>query len=162
MTISMNAKLAGVSMLLIFGLGACNKPGPAETAGKNIDSAVEKAGQKIESTADKVGDKIGDTANKVGAKVENTADKVEDKISAQGAKAGVAVDDTEITTKVKAAILAEAGLKTLRISVETMKGVVTLSGSIDSQSHSNTAKSLASAVSGVNSVKNELVVKSGK
>jgi hyperosmotically inducible protein len=162
MHISKNTKLVGISMLLVFGLGACNKPGPAETAGKNIDRTMEQAGQKIESTADKVGDKIGDAAHKVGDKVENTADKVENKISAQGAKAGVAVADTEITTKVKAAILAEAGLKTLQISVETMKGVVTLSGSVDSQTHSNAAKSLASAVSGVNSVKNELVVKPGK
>jgi osmotically-inducible protein OsmY len=138
-------------MLLVIGLGACDKPGPAETAGKKIDQSMENAGQKIESTADKVGDKIGDTAI-----------KVENKMSSQSTKVGVAVDDTEITTKVKAAIFAEAGLKTLQISVETMKGVVTLSGSVDSQSHSNTANSLASAVSGVNSVNNQLVVTSGK
>jgi hyperosmotically inducible periplasmic protein len=149
MQISMNTKLVGVSMALMIALGACNKPGPAETAGKNIDRSMEQVGQKIESTAEKVGDKV-----------ENTADKVESKISAQGAKAGVAVNDTEITAKVKAAILAEAGLKTLQISVETKKGVVTLSGTVDSQMHSNTARSLASAVSGVNSVNIELKVKS--
>ena len=74
MQISKNIKLVGVSMLLIFGLGACNKPGPAETAGKNIDSAIEKTGQKIESTADKVGDKIDDTATRVGDKVKKAAD----------------------------------------------------------------------------------------
>jgi hyperosmotically inducible periplasmic protein len=70
MQISKNTKLVGVSMLLMIGLVACNKPGPAETAGKNIDSAMEKAGDKIESTADKV----GDTANKVGDKVKKAAD----------------------------------------------------------------------------------------
>jgi osmotically-inducible protein OsmY len=151
MHISKNTKLVGVSMLLVIGLGACNKPGPAETAGKNIDQTMNNAGQKIESTADKVGDKIGDTAN-----------KVENNMSAQSTKVGVAADDTEITTRVKAAIFAEAGLKTLQISVETMKGVVTLSGSVDLQSHSNTANLLASAVAGVSSVNNQLVVKSGK
>ena len=160
MHISKSTKLVGVSTLIIFGLGACDKPGPAETAGKKIDSSMENAGQKIETAADKVGNKIGDTANKVGDKVENTADKVENKMAAQGKKAGVAADDTEITTKVKAAIFAEAGLKTLQISVETIKGVVTLSGTVDSQMHSNTARSLASAVSGVNSVNNQLKVKS--
>jgi len=51
----------------------------------------------------------------------------------QSEKAGVAIDDAEITTKVKAAIFAEPGLKTLQISVDTIKGVVTLSGSVDSQ-----------------------------
>ena len=149
MHISKSTKLVGVSTLIIFGLGACDKPGPAETAGKKIDSSMENAGRKIEAAADKVGDKIGDTA-----------DKVENKMAAQGKKAGVAADDTEITTKVKAAIFAEAGLKTLQISVETIKGVVTLSGTVDSQMHSNTARSLASAVSGVNSVNNQLKVKS--
>ena len=80
----------------------------------------------------------------------------------QSAKAGVAIDDTEITTKVKAAIFAEPGLKTLQISVDTVKGVVTLSGSVDSQASSNRTKELASAVAGVRDVENRLVVKSNK
>jgi len=129
MKVPKNFKLIGVSMLLLVGLAACEKPGPAETAGKKIDQ-----------TADQVGDKLG----------------------AQGAKAGVAIDDTEITAKVKAAIFAEPGIKTLQISVDTVKGVVTLSGSVDSQSISNRAKELAGAVAGVNDVQNRLVVKSNK
>jgi len=127
MKIVENIKLIGVSMLLVAGLAACDKPGPAETAGKKIDQ-----------TADQVGDKLG----------------------AQGAKAGEAIDDTEITAKVKAAIFAEPGIKTLQISVDTVKGVVTLSGSVDTQSNSNRAKELASSVAGVNGVENRLVVKS--
>ena len=80
----------------------------------------------------------------------------------QSTKAGVAIEDTEITAKIKAAFFAESGLKTLQISVDTVKGVVTLSGSVDTQQHSDTAKAMASAVSGVNSVKNELVIISKK
>ena len=127
MKIPNNLTLIGVSMLLVVGLAACNKPGPAETAGKKIDQ-----------TAEKVGEKMGE----------------------QSAKAGVAIDDTEITTKVKAAIFAEPGLKTLQISVDTVKGVVTLSGSVDSRSNSDRAKQLASAVAGVRDVENRLTVKS--
>ena len=127
-------------MLLVAGLAACDKPGPAETAGKNIDRSVDQVGQKIGETADKVGDKM----------------------SEQSAKAGVAIDDTEITTKIKAAFFAESGLKTLQISVDTVKGVVTLSGSVDTQSHSDMAKAMASAVSGVSRVNNDLKIKSGK
>lgn len=57
-------KLIGISLLLIVGLGACDKPGPAETAGKNIDQTLDKAGDKISDTADKVGKSISDTKNK--------------------------------------------------------------------------------------------------
>lgn len=48
----------GLSLLLVAGLGACDKPGPAETAGKNLDDTLEKTGQRIEAA----GDKIQDTA----------------------------------------------------------------------------------------------------
>ncbi len=140
MNISQSIKLISISTLFIVGLAACNKPGPAETAGKKIDQ-----------TADKVADKMG-----------NTADKIGDKMSEQGAKAGMAIEDTEITAKVKAAIFAEPGLKTLQISVDTIHGVVTLSGSVKSQSNSDTAQALASAVAGVKDVNNNLLVKPKK
>lgn len=140
MKLSGNVKLIGISLLLVVGLAACNKPGPAETAGKKLDESVDKAGQKI-----------GDTAESVG-----------DKMSAQSAKAGVAIDDAEITTKVKAAIFAEPGLKTLQISVDTVKGVVTLTGSVNSQANSDRAKALAAAVADVKMVENRLVIKPKK
>jgi osmotically-inducible protein OsmY len=98
--------------------------------------------------------------DQVGQKISSTADKVGDKMSQQGEKAGVAIADSEITAKVKAAIFAEPGLKTLQISVDTVKGVVTLSGSVTSKSSSATAVSLARAVSGVNGVNNRLVYQS--
>ena len=140
MNISECLKVTGVALLFVVGLADCDKPGPAETAGKNIDRSVDQVGQKIGETADKVGDKM----------------------SEQSEKAGVAIDDTEITTKIKAAFFAESGLKTLQISVDTVKGVVTLSGSVDTQAHSDMAKAMASAVSGVSRVNNHLVIKSGK
>ena len=130
-------KLGGISLLLVVGLGACDKPGPAETAGKKIDQAADKAGQKIGDAADSVGEKM----------------------SAQSAKAGVAIEDTEITAKVKAAIFAEPGLKTLQISVDTVKGVVTLTGSVNSQANRDRAKALASSVTGVKAVENQLAIK---
>ncbi|MDD2775880.1 MAG: hypothetical protein PHU06_07985 [Gallionella sp.] len=48
-------KLIGMSLLIVGGLTACDKPGPAETAGKQLDQTVNKAGDKIADTADKVG-----------------------------------------------------------------------------------------------------------
>lgn len=95
-------------------------------------------------------------------KIIDSADKVTEKVGEQSDKAGVAVDDVEITAKIKAAFFAESGLKTLQISVETIKGVVTLSGSVDSLSNSDIAQRMAGAVTGVSKVNNRLVLKSIK
>jgi len=133
-------KLIGISLLLGVSLSACDKPGPAERAGKSIDKTTNEAVSKISETVDKAGVSLAN----------------------QGEKTGVVINDAEITTKVKAAVLAEPGLKSLQISVDTIKGVVTLSGSVDSQANSDMAKALAAAVSGVIKVENQLVLKPGK
>ena len=111
----------GILVILATGLAACDKPGPAEIAGKKIDQTVGEAGKQIGIATDRVVEKLGE----------------------QGDKAVLVIDDAEITAKVKAAIFAEPGLKTLQISVNTMKGVVTLSGSVDSSPSSDMAKVLA-------------------
>ncbi|HXS92786.1 MAG TPA: BON domain-containing protein [Steroidobacteraceae bacterium] len=72
---------------------------------------------------------------------------------------GQYVDDTVITTKVKAAILEEPGLKSSEINVETFKGVVQLSGFVSSSADISTATKVAHAVAGVTSVKNDMHVK---
>jgi osmotically-inducible protein OsmY len=72
---------------------------------------------------------------------------------------GEYVDDAAITTKIKAAILAEPGLKTLQIGVETYKDVVQLSGFVDSPQAKTRAGEVAAAVPGVKSVRNDLTVK---
>lgn len=77
----------------------------------------------------------------------------------QSASTGQLIDDSVITTKVKAAILEEPSLKTLQISVETFKGVVQLSGFVDSAQSVTKAGEVAGRVAGVVSVKNDLTVK---
>lgn len=72
---------------------------------------------------------------------------------------GEYVDDSVITTKVKAAILNEPYLKSAEINVETFKGVVQLSGFVSSPSSVERAADVARAVGGVKSVKNDLRVK---
>jgi osmotically-inducible protein OsmY len=148
---NLNVKLIGISMLVVAALAACDKPGPAETAGRKIDQTADDAGRKISEAADKAGQKMGAAADKAGEKMDQ-----------QSAKAGVAIEDTEITAKVKAAIFAEPGLRTLQISVDTVKGVVTLTGSVDSAASGERAKSLAGAVAGVKEVDNKLVAMPAK
>ena len=72
---------------------------------------------------------------------------------------GQYVDDSAITTKVKAAIFDDPSLKVLQINVETFKGEVQLSGFVDSAQNIRRAGEVARSVTGVKSVKNDLIVK---
>lgn len=72
---------------------------------------------------------------------------------------GEYVDDSVITTKVKAAVFNEPMLKSAEINVETFKGVVQLSGFVSSASAANKAVEVARTVGGVRSVKNDMRIK---
>lgn len=72
---------------------------------------------------------------------------------------GEYVDDSVITTKVKSLILADQGLSGFAIEVQTFKGVVQLSGFVDTQEQVVSAGNIASDVSGVQSVENNILVK---
>ena len=72
---------------------------------------------------------------------------------------GQYVDDTVITTNVKAAILDEPTLKSAEINVETFKGVVQLSGFVRSEANIETAIRVTRRVKGVKSVKNDMRLK---
>jgi len=68
-------------------------------------------------------------------------------------------DDMAITTKVKAYILDNSKLNLMQINVETFKGVVQLSGFVDSNDIAAKAAEVAKTVKGVKKVNNSLVVK---
>ena len=69
---------------------------------------------------------------------------------------GEYIDDTVITTKVKAAILNEPGLKSAQINVETFKGTVQLSGFVTTNSEVVRAGDVTRQVKGVQLVKNDI------
>ena len=72
---------------------------------------------------------------------------------------GEYVDDSVITSKVKAAIFNEPTLKSAEINVETFKGAVQLSGFVSSRAAVDKAVAVARTVGGVTSVKNDMRVK---
>ena len=72
---------------------------------------------------------------------------------------GEYVDDSVITTKVKSLLANDDFLKSFQISVETYKGVVQLSGFVNSRQAVDKAGQIARSVKGVTSVKNNLIVK---
>lgn len=136
MKIDNSFKAVFASMMIVSGLAACDKPMTAESAGKKIDQTTEN----------------------VSAAVTDTANKADNAITQKSKEAGKAIDDTEITTLVKTALLSESDLKSTKISVATVDGVVTLTGSTNSSNNKEKAGKLSSAVDGVKSVKNKLQV----
>jgi hyperosmotically inducible protein len=75
------------------------------------------------------------------------------------ATVGIDLDDSVITGKVKAALLANETVKNLDISVSTHQGVVTLTGFVNSKSQIDIGMDLARGVQGVTTVENQLTVK---
>ena len=76
--------------------------------------------------------------------------------SATKSSTGEYFDDTWITTKVKAALVDDAQVKSTEINVETFKGVVQLSGFVDNAASQAKAVEIAKAVKGVTAVKNDM------
>jgi hyperosmotically inducible protein len=67
------------------------------------------------------------------------------------------VEDTTVTAKVKAALLATDGIQATDISVETQQGVVILTGKVADASQAQRAAEVAQSVEGVRSVDNRLL-----
>ncbi|MFC0226622.1 molecular chaperone OsmY [Serratia aquatilis] len=92
-------------------------------------------------------------------KVSSVADGAGNKIDNSMKKVDGFMDDSAITAKVKSALIEDKTIKSNDISVETEKGVVTLSGFVDSQMQAEQAVKAAGKVEGVKSVSDKLHVK---
>lgn len=73
---------------------------------------------------------------------------------------GEYIDDSIITTKVKAAFAADPEIKATEVNVETFKGTVQLSGFVNSREAERKAVEIARGVKGVRDVKNDMMLKS--
>jgi osmotically-inducible protein OsmY len=134
----------------------CEQRGANDTVGKGMDQTGKmqaqqgpQSGQPALTPPVGAEDKSNQTADKMAAQAGQAADKV-------AAKA----DDAAITAKVKAAILAEPGLKSLAISVDTRDATVTLSGNVATDTLRDRAKQIAMSTEGVRNVVDNLSVKS--
>ncbi|MCK9619212.1 MAG: BON domain-containing protein [Methylobacter sp.] len=72
---------------------------------------------------------------------------------------GEYIDDSVITTKVKAALAGDPSVSAAEVNVETFKGVVQLSGFVSSRAEMNRAVEVARGVQGVKSIKNDMRLK---
>ncbi|MEA3193259.1 MAG: hyperosmotically inducible periplasmic protein [Betaproteobacteria bacterium] len=82
-----------------------------------------------------------------------------EKAKQTGAEAKRATKNAALTGKVKSALAADVGLKTVKIDVDSAEGVVTLKGRVDSLDTKRRAEATAKKVSGVTEVRNQLDAK---
>ncbi|MGD8205551.1 molecular chaperone OsmY [Pantoea sp. FN0305] len=95
----------------------------------------------------------------VSQKTQNAADSAGSTIDSSMKKVDGFMDDSAITAKAKAALVDDETIKSTDISVETQKGVVTLSGFVSSQDQAEKAVALVKKVEGVKSVSDKLHVR---
>jgi osmotically-inducible protein OsmY len=113
-------------------LTACDQKETGTTAGEKLDSAIVEGKQESSEAGAYVEDKTTQTVQ--------------------------VVDDAAITTALKAKLVADADLKALDINVDTVGGVVTLTGMAPSATAKDRATQIARTVDGVSNVNNNLTV----
>ncbi len=140
---------------------ADNTKAAAATAVDKTKAVAATVAEKTKEVAATVVDKTKAVASDATAavKTDNATDRAADKTRDASRSTAVAVSDTALTTKVKASLLAQPELKSLGIHVETEKGVVMLSGFVESKAEADKAVKAAKAVDGVANVKSAIKVK---
>ena len=131
---------------------------PVTEAGEinvDVNRGVVKLAGYVDSPKEK--QQAGDVARKVDG-VQSVQNDISVKKSDESV--GEVIDDSILTAKVKAALIADSSTKAHQINVETQEGVVQLSGFVDNATAKSTAGEVARGVNGVKSVQNDLQVKS--
>jgi hyperosmotically inducible protein len=151
-----------------------------ESVSKNIEDTTTKTGQKIdavkqsvteqsektgayidesvtasESSLEKAGKQIDQALNKAGNQIDSAKEAVVDTSVATGEY----FDDSAITAKIKASMIKDEFLQASKIEVTTVNGVVTLSGTVDSEQLVARAIGLVNSQEHVKSVQNQLMIK---
>lgn len=133
----------------------------AEQAKENIDRSAEAAKETLEKVEEKVEENVDQVKDKVDQIQENTEkklDDIKDSSSEKPETTGEYIDDTVMTTRVKSAILGTSWLSESHIEVTTVKGIVTLSGTVDSEQSIAKAIEVAKSQENVKGVQSDLIV----
>jgi hyperosmotically inducible periplasmic protein len=130
--------------------GGCSRRQPAEGQASSGSSTTDTTTASRASGSSDTGTSSGasGTSGTSGSTGSGTA-----------TKAGMAIDDSVITTKIKSSILSDSAIKGSDISVETKNGEVTLTGTVKNQAQLDRAQKLALNTDGVKNVQNKLAVK---
>jgi hyperosmotically inducible protein len=121
-------------------------PAPEATRGE-AESRIDAAGTYIGDKAREGADAVKDTAHDAKVATENAAGKT-----------GEVITDAAITSEVKTKFLADTAVSGLKIDVDTKDGVVTLNGTVKSNTEADKAVAIARQSAGVKRVVNNLHV----
>lgn len=133
--------------------------------GDEVEREMDQAGEKLEQAGDKlgeVGEQVGEQldrgaeevqegAEQVGAAIGREAERLEDQV-------GPILDDTAITARVKAKLIADPEINSFHIDVDTVDGRVALNGKVSRREQREEAEDLARGTDGVRAVVNLIQV----
>ena len=155
-------RLCGVAIITVvmLGVSSCDREHPADGTNAKTEHSTDAAREKADRAAESAGEKVNRAAESAGKTVEQASEKLATTAKEAASKTANTLDDAAVTTKVRAALYAEPGLKMLQLDVTTNSGVVTLAGSVDSEALHKRAVQIAGSLNGVNQVVDKLVVKS--
>lgn len=136
--------LVYLAVILLLSV-SCGQQSKSEKTGVDEKASMgEKVGKSIDNAANKTGEKLEDIKEGTIEKAEQTKEYI---------------DDSLITSKIKAKILADPLLKVLQIKVTTTDGAVRVTGEVDSKLGISRTLEIANSVDGVKSVIMELTIK---
>lgn len=148
-----NMLLAG-AIAAALSLAACGDA-------RNDNATRTSRTDKPASTSVTPADRVTADASAAAKRAENAAERAANRVENAGDKVAHAASDAATTAKVKARLMAEPGIDSLQIDVDTSNGRVTLSGEVDTPQHKARAKELAGSVEGVTGVVDRLAMKRG-
>lgn len=153
LTLRTSATKLTIALLMVAGLAACNRS-DRENVSQETSEAASAVGQSMENAASDASAATASAMDSASGAMNNAGQEASNAAS----NAGQAIDDATVTTKVKAALLADETVKGLNINVDTKDGVVTLKGNTDTAQKTR-AEEIAKTVEGVKSVENQLTAK---
>ena len=133
----------------------------ADQAKESIDKSTEASKEVLEKSQDKVdenSEQATDKVEQIKENVEKKLDDIKDSATEKSETTGEYIDDSVITTKVKAAILGSSWLGASHIEVTTNKGIVVLSGTVDTEQSIAKAIEVAKTQDNVKTVQSDLIV----
>lgn len=151
----MKTKFYTLGVVLAFGsvvLSGC-------TNNDKTDTPAEKAGVAVKEAAGNATKATEDTVKTAGRVTTDTAKKVEDKTDEAVKNTGKAIDNADLTGKVKTALMSAKDLDTSKINVDTSSDTVMLKGTVATQAQKDSAGTIAKNIAGSGyKVDNQLVI----
>ncbi len=165
-TALINSIASTAIVALLLATSGCDKyTDSGQTVGQKLDKAIDQSNAKIASAGEKVEKKVEQASAAVAGvgesiigKTGSALDKAGSAVFTKVDQVGVIVDDSAITASIKADLLKDPGLSALGIEVNTVKGEVTLKGTVSTEIRKQRAEGIASHIVGVTKVNNLLSV----